>query len=98
MITHCKRFDRRTDEAVCLACEYCLPPAKRVGGKMCEMHVNKDPITAYLNNCRNACYDRQDLWEVATQIEDELKINDVSQGLYDAMADATFDYLKRFVK
>ena len=98
MITYCKRFDRRTDEAICLACEHCQPPAKRVDGKMCEMHVNKDPITAYLNNCRNACYDRQDLCEVANRIELDLEMKDISQGLWDAMADAAFDYLKNLAK
>ena len=25
--------------AGCLACEYCLPPAERIGGRMCENEI-----------------------------------------------------------
>ena len=38
-MSYCKMFNIMPTIPYCLACEYCLPPSKRIGGRMCENEV-----------------------------------------------------------
>ena len=36
---YCKKKGIEPTVCYCLACEYCLPPAERIGGRMCENEI-----------------------------------------------------------
>ena len=36
---YCKKFNAIPTTPICLACKYCLPPSKRIGGRMCKNEV-----------------------------------------------------------
>lgn len=38
-MSYCKKKGIEPTVCYCLACEYCLPPSKRIGGRMCENEV-----------------------------------------------------------
>lgn len=38
-MSYCKKFDITPSVAYCLACEHCLPPSKRIDGRMCHDEV-----------------------------------------------------------
>ena len=38
-MSYCKKFGITPSVAYCLACEHCLPPSERIGGRMCENEV-----------------------------------------------------------
>jgi hypothetical protein len=38
-MSYCKKKGIHPTVFYCLACEYCLPPSKRIGGRMCENEV-----------------------------------------------------------
>lgn len=38
-MSYCKKKGIYPTVWYCLACEYCLPPSKRIGGRMCENEV-----------------------------------------------------------
>ena len=38
-MSYCKKKGIEPTVCYCLACEYCLPPAERIGGRMCENEI-----------------------------------------------------------
>ena len=38
-MSYCKKKGIEPTVCYCLACEYCLPPSERIGGRMCENEV-----------------------------------------------------------
>lgn len=38
-MSYCKKKRIEPTVCYCLACEYCLPPSERIGGRMCENEV-----------------------------------------------------------
>ena len=38
-MSYCKKKGIQPTVCYCLACEDCLPPSKRIGGRMCENEV-----------------------------------------------------------
>ena len=38
-MSYCKKKGIEPTVCYCLACEYCLPPSKRINGRMCENEV-----------------------------------------------------------
>lgn len=41
-MSYCKKKGIQPTVSYCLACEYCLPPSERIGGRMCENEVNAE--------------------------------------------------------
>lgn len=41
-MSYCKKKEIEPTVCYCLACEYCLPPSKRIGGRMCENEVMEE--------------------------------------------------------
>jgi hypothetical protein len=38
-MSYCKKYNIMPTVPYCLACKDCLPPSKRIGGRMCENEV-----------------------------------------------------------
>ena len=47
MKSTCRRTGRSTDICLCLACEFCLPPAERWGGKMCNLDAKEYDVPGF---------------------------------------------------
>jgi hypothetical protein len=43
-MSYCKKKGIEPTVCYCLACEYCLPPSKRIGDRMCENEVTDEDI------------------------------------------------------
>lgn len=41
-MSYCKKYERRPSMVQCLLCKYCLPPSKRINGKMCENAITDE--------------------------------------------------------
>ena len=51
-MSYCKKKGIEPTVCYCLACEYCLPPSERIGGRMCEnevMNKEKGRMTEVIN-------------------------------------------------
>ena len=52
-MSYCKKKGIQPTVCYCLACEYCLPPSERIGGRMCENEVMEKGGMTYGTEIQN---------------------------------------------
>lgn len=94
MLHYCTRFGHRVNEVKCLTCRYCLPPAERTNGRMCDKEITDRETIEHWEHCDEVCYGREDLLRVAEKMAEEFGNSDIDEELCGVMADAAAQYMK----